>query len=173
YGEDLGVYFNTAPVFRVGRESSVRRGQVVEDLGGPGSTTSRRTGRGGADDVDVIQGRRGDLGAAGVAAFEAEEEDSGEGDSPESGSAVRVRTVMRYAENVEDLLISGGVRNGEVLADSPALVDVTLGDGHVVMFSFNPFWRSETLGSYGLVFNTIMHYRNLSSGEEPPLTDDE
>jgi hypothetical protein len=80
---------------------------------------------------------------------------------------------MRYAENVEDLLISGGLRNGEVLADSPALVDVTLGEGHVVMFSFNPFWRSETLGSYGLVFNTIMHYRNLSSGEEPPLTDDE
>ncbi len=37
----------------------------------------------------------------------------------------------------------------------------------------NPFWRSETLGSYGLVFNTIMHYRNLSAGEEPPLTDDE
>ena len=35
------------------------------------------------------------------------------------------------------------------------------------------FWRSETLGSYGLVFNTIMHYRNLSSGGEPPLTDDE
>ncbi|MCH7932859.1 MAG: hypothetical protein IIC36_02585 [Gemmatimonadetes bacterium] len=173
YGEDLGVYFNTAPVFRVGRESSGRRGQVVEDLGGPGSTTSRRTGRGGADDVDVIQGRRGDLGAAGVAAFEAEEEDSGEEDSPGSGSAVGVRTVMRYAENVEDLLISGGLRNGEVLADSPALVDVTLGEGHVVMFSFNPFWRSETLGSYGLVFNTIMHYRNLSSGEEPPLTDDE
>jgi hypothetical protein len=41
------------------------------------------------------------------------------------------------------------------------------------MFSFNPFWRSETLGSYGLVFNTIMHYRNLSAGGEPPLTDDE
>ena len=80
---------------------------------------------------------------------------------------------MRYADTVEDLLISGGLRNGELLAGSPALLDVTLGDGHVVMFSFNPFWRSETLGSYGLVFNTIMHYRNLSAGGEPPLTDDE
>ena len=42
-----------------------------------------------------------------------------------------------------------------------------------LVFSFNPFWRSETLGSYGLVFNTIMHYRSLSTAREPPLTDDE
>jgi hypothetical protein len=110
---------------------------------------------------------------AGVAAFEAEEEEDGEEEGSGSGSTDHIRAVMRYAEDVEDLLISGGMRNGEVLAGSPALLDVTLGDGHVVMFSFNPFWRSETLGSYGLVFNTIMHYRNLSAGGEPPLTDDE
>lgn len=72
---------------------------------------------------------------------------------------------------MEDLLISGGLRNGESLAGTPVLVDVTLGDGHVIMFSFNPFWRSETLGSYGLVFNTIMHYRSLATGTERPITD--
>ena len=172
YGDDLGVYFNTAPVFRVVGDSIGGGQQSDEDLGGPTSTTSRRTGRGGVDDTDVIQGRRGDLGAAGVAAFEAEEEENGEEEESGSGSADHIRTVMRYAD-VEDLLISGGMRNGEILAGSPALLDVTLGDGHIVMFSFNPFWRSETLGSYGLVFNTIMHYRNLSAGGEPPLTDDE
>lgn len=72
---------------------------------------------------------------------------------------------------MEDLLISGGLRNGESLAGTPVLVDVTLGDGHVIMFSFNPFWRSETLGSYGLVFNTIMRYRSLATGTERPITD--
>ena len=103
------------------------------------------------------------------------------GHSVRGHSSLRpVRTVShrgtlfeRYADNVEDLLISGGLRNGEALVDAPALVDVTLGEGHVAMFSFNPFWRSETLGSYGLVFNTIMHYRSLSTAGEPPLTDDE
>ena len=112
---------------------------------------------------------------AGVEAFRAaeeEDEEEEEDDGPGSGSD-RVRTVMRYASDVENPLISGGMRNGDILAGSPALLDVTLGDGHIVMFSFNPFWRSETLGSYGLVFNTIMHYRNLSAGGEPPLTDDE
>ncbi len=179
YGDDLGVYFNTAPIFSVGGGGGRGRGgfggggQGGADLGGPGSTTSRSTGRGGTDELDVVQGRRGDLGEAGVAAFEAAEEEDGEEDESDSSDTDRIRTVMRYADDVENLLISGGLRNGEVLADAPALVDVTLGDGHVVMFSFNPFWRSETLGSYGLVFNTIMHYRNLSAGEEPPLTDDE
>jgi len=177
YGDDLGVYFNTAPVFRTGGGGfggfGGFGGSEQNDEDDFGSTTSRRTGRGGSDEVDVVQGRRGDLGVAGVAAFEAEEEEDGEEEGSGSDSADHIRTVMRYAEDVEDLLISGGMRNGEVLAGSPALLDVTLGDGHVVMFSFNPFWRSETLGSYGLVFNTIMHYRNLSAGGEPPLTDDE
>ena len=164
YGDDLGVYFNTAPVFRTGgRGFGEFGGGGQSDEDEFGSTTSRRTGRGGTGDTDVVQGRRGDLGAAGVAAFEAEEEENGEEEEPGSGTADHIRTVMRYAD-VEDLLISGGLRNGEVLAGSPALLDVTLGEGHVVMFSFNPFWRSETLGSYGLVFNAIMHYRNLSAG---------
>ncbi len=174
YGDDLGVYFNTTPIFQVasgGRGGFGGSGfSEPEDLGGPGSTTSRRTGRGGADEADVVQGRRGDLGEAGVEAFradQAEEDRPGPGSSPSN----RVRTVMRYSRDVEDLLISGGLRNGESLAGTPALVDVTLGDGHVIMFSFNPFWRSETLGSYGLVFNTIMHYRSLATGTERPITD--
>ena len=171
YGDDLGVYFNTAPIFQVAAGGRGRFGfSEPEDLGGPGSTTARRTGRGGADEADVVQGRRGDLGEAGVEVFRAEQEVEDDAGSI-SGASDRVRTVMRYSRDVEDLLISGGLRNGESLAGTPALVDVTLGDGHVVMFSFNPFWRSETLGSYGLVFNTIMHYRNLETGTERPITD--
>lgn len=108
-----------------------------------------------------------------MAAFEAEEEENGEEEEQGSGSVDHIRTVMRYAEVVEDLLISGSMRSGGILAGSTELLDVTLGDGHIVMLSFNPFWRSETLGSYGLVFNTIMHYRNQSAGGEPPLTGDE
>ena len=171
YGEDLGVYFNTAPIFQVGRGGgSGGSGAEPEDRGGPGSTTSRRTGRGGADESDVVQGRRRDLGEAGVEAFRAGQEEE---DAADSTSATdHVRTVMRYSRDVEDLLISGGLRNGEPLAGAPALLDVSLGEGHVIMFSFNPFWRSETLGSYGLVFNTIMHHRNLATGWERPITDE-
>ena len=33
-----------------------------------------------------------------------------------------------------------------------AIIDSPLGQGHVVLFSNNPFWRAETKGSYFLVF---------------------
>ncbi len=43
------------------------------------------------------------------------------------------------------------------------------------MFSFNPFWRGETVGSYSLVFNTLMHYKHLDAGKNmrPATTDQE
>ena len=61
-----------------------------------------------------------DLGEAGVEAFrEAQEED--EDDTPQSGGDSigpdRVRVVMRFAQSTEDLLISGGLRNGQTLAN--------------------------------------------------------
>ena len=72
--------------------------------------------------------------------------------------------MLRFSPEVQRLLISGGLTNGQELAGAPALVDAPLGDGHVVLFSFNPFWRGGTLGSYALVFNTLLHHRNLSAG---------
>jgi hypothetical protein len=39
-----------------------------------------------------------------------------------------------------------------------------MGNGHTVLFSFNPFWRGETQGSYALIFNAMMHYKSLDIG---------
>ena len=184
YGYDeLGVAFNTAPVFSAGGGGGGGFGRFFRSGGGggqnrgPGDTTNRRTGRGGADESDIIQGRARDLGEAGVEAFrEAEEEDEDDTPGPgaSSGTAAdRVRVVMRFAASTEDLLISGGLRNGGPLANAPAVVDVTLGDGHVVMFSFNPFWRSHTHGSYALLFNTLMHHDALSAVAEEMVAEEE
>ena len=115
------------------------------------------------------------MGEAGVQAFrEAQAED--EVDSPRGGASSgpdRVRVVMRFAQRAEDLLISGGLRNGRLLANAPAVVDVSLGDGHIVLFSFNPFWRSHTHGSYALLFNTLMHHDALSAAAEELLAEED
>ena len=181
YGyDDLGVAFNTAPVFRVGGGGGgfaafFGGGGGSSQNRGPGDTTARRTGRGGADEDDVVQGRARDLGAAGVEAFRAEQEDE---DSPGGGFSFgpdtdHIRVVMRFARRADDLLISGGLRNGQALANAPAVVNVPLGDGHVVMFSFNPFWRSHTHGSYALLFNTLMHHDALSGTPEAMTAEEE
>ena len=183
YGyDDLGVAFNTSPVFRVGGGGGGFGGFFGGGGGGnaqdrgPGDTTARRTGRGGPDEEDVVQGRARDLGAEGVEAFrEAQEEDD---ETPGGGfssgpSTDDIRVVMRFATNPDDLLISGGLRNGRLMANAPALVDVPLGDGHVVLFSFNPFWRSHTHGSYALLFNTLMHHDALSTAPEEMVAEED
>ena len=48
----------------------------------------------------------------------------------------------------------------------PAVIDALLGDGHVVLFSTNPFWRGQTKGSYFLVFNAILNFDNLNAGRK-------
>ncbi|MGI9629240.1 MAG: hypothetical protein ACR2QM_20625, partial [Longimicrobiales bacterium] len=180
YGYDeLGVSFNSAPVFQIGGGGGFGGffggggNRSVESS--PGSTTDRRTGRGGMGDEDIVQGRPRNMGEAGVEAFR-EANDSGSQANPFARFAVptdHIRVVMRYAQNADDLLISGGLENGQPLVNAPAAVDVPVGDGHVVMFSFNPFWRGHTHGSYALLFNTLMHHDALDAAGDEAVTDDD
>ena len=79
--------------------------------------------------------------------------------------AARPRVVLRYADS-KDLLVSGLLDNGGELAQHPAVIDAPYGEGHVVLFSNNPFWRAETKGSYFLVFNAILNFDSLSAGRQ-------
>ncbi len=166
YADELGVYFNSAPVFQVSSGGFGRfrfGGTVAADPGGPGSTTERRTGRGGADEEDIVQGRPRDLGQAGVEQFQQENRGAAPQRRGGSTGTAHLRTIFAFSSDPEKLLISGGIKNGQEMTSAPALVDVSLGEGHVILFSFNPFWRSETLGSYALVFNALMHHGNLAA----------
>jgi hypothetical protein len=172
YDNELGVYFgaNRGPVFTDGQRSPIVMAQQRRQP--DGSTTTRLSGRGGIDDQDIVQGRPRDWGQESVAEFRRQQE----GQPAEAGVAggqqgVRARPIFRFAADPKDLLISGGLTDGGELAHMPALVDVPIGQGHVVMFSFNPFWRSETLGSYALVFNALLHHGNLNAGQTPATAD--
>jgi hypothetical protein len=173
YGPELGVYFNRAPVFADGQRNPALA--QVAQAGSDGSTTARRSGRGGVGEQDIVQGRPRDWGEAGVADFRAQQGDAAQqgfgGGFGQQQQPVTARTVLRFASDPKNLLISGGLTNGAELAHAPALVDAPLGNGHVVMFSFNPFWRSETHGSYALVFNALLHHGALRAGGRA-VTDD-
>ena len=54
-------------------------------------------------------------------------------------------------------------QGGEELTGSPALADIALGKGHVVLFSFNPAWRSQTHGSYFFIFNALLNWKDLGA----------
>jgi len=55
---------------------------------------------------------------------------------------------------------------GGDIAQHAAVIDVPVEKGHVVLFSNNPIWRGETLGSYAMVFNAIMNFDNLNAGRK-------
>src|SRR5215470_6815976 len=77
---------------------------------------------------------------------------------------LRPRVVLRFAADEKNLLISGMLAGGSELANRPAIVDVPVGRGHVVMFATNPMWRHQTQGEFFLIFNAALNYDNLSVG---------
>ena len=72
------------------------------------------------------------------------------------------RVILRFAK--KDLLLSGMLKGEKEIARRPAVIDVPVGDGHVVLFAIRPFWRWETRGSHALVFNTLLNWNDLRTG---------
>lgn len=163
YGNELGVYFSSSPVFRAGRVFSRRAFMMMG-----GATQGRVSGRGGPDDPDIVQGRAKDMGQKTIKEFQKSRQAQEEPPIRFGTQPSRTKTILRFAQKVDELLISGGLANGEELAGAPAVVDCKLGDGHIVMFSINPMWRNETHGSFFLVFNSMIHYKNLDYKKPAP-----
>ena len=97
---------------------------------------------------------------------EEDEEDEEDEDDEEDDGPDPPRVVLQFNDDADDLLISGMLEGGGELAGTAAVVDVPVGEGHIVMFSINPMWRHETHGSFALVFNTILHWDHLDAGSD-------
>jgi hypothetical protein len=65
----------------------------------------------------------------------------------------RVRVVARYAE--EDILLSGCLQGGEHLAGRPAVIEIPLGKGRVVLFGVRPQYRGQSLSTLPLLFDSL------------------
>jgi Zinc carboxypeptidase len=164
YTDNLAIWCDNGPIFNL---SNIVGGRTGRRLGT--DEPNRPTGRGTTDDPDVPQGRAGGEAPQEprVEAWQAvpvtdEQLRNGINVIPPSA---RPRVILRYADS-RDLLVSGLVENGSEIAQHPAVVDATLDKGHVVVFSNNPIWRGETLGSYFLVFNAIMNFDALGAGRK-------
>jgi hypothetical protein len=79
--------------------------------------------------------------------------------------ALRPRVAVRF-DAQPTLLVSGLLDGGADIAQRPVVVDVPVGKGHVVLFANNPIWRGETIGSYFMVFNTILNFDSLDAGRK-------
>ena len=69
--------------------------------------------------------------------------------------------VVRYGEG--DIRLSGLVQNGDRLAGEPAVLSAPSGEGHYVLFGFNPLNRHQTFMNFGLVWNAILNWNDLDA----------
>jgi hypothetical protein len=164
--DSLALYSADGETFSV---SSTRGGRGGGRFGG-GNGSARATGRGTADDPDVVQGRPVDerFDAPRLAPVQPWQAAPITDDMLRNPVNVippdqRPRVAVRYADQRE-LLVSGLLDGGTDIAQRPAVVDAPLDKGHVVLFANNPIYRGETIGSYFLVFNAMMNFDNLNAG---------
>jgi hypothetical protein len=45
--------------------------------------------------------------------------------------------------------------------DRPAIIDMPVGAGQVVMFATNPVYRWQNLGEFRMLYNAMFNYKNL------------
>ena len=165
--DDLAVYSEEGASFGL---TNIRGGRRFRRFGGD---SARATGRGTADDPDVVQGRPA-VDTANEALPEAKVD-------PWMAAPItdeqarrpvniippdqRPRVALRFAEK-KSLLVSGLLDGGGDIAEHPMVVDVPVEKGHVVLFAINPIYRGETIGSYFLVYNAMLNFDNLNAGRK-------
>jgi hypothetical protein len=66
------------------------------------------------------------------------------------------RVVAAFPADEDDILVSGFAEGEEGLANTPAMVWISKGKGQLVLFSFNPQFRSSTPATYKLLFNALL-----------------
>jgi hypothetical protein len=165
--DSLAVFSDDGQSLTVGNTLAGRGGSRF------GEAAGRPTGRGTSDDPDVPQGR-----PALAPEFQAPTPPKVETwqAAPLTDEQLRnpigiippeqrPRVALRFSGQ-KDLLVSGLLQGGSELAERPVVVDVPRDKGHVVLFTINPIYRGETVGSYALVLNTIMHFDNLNAGRK-------
>ena len=164
--DSLAVYSDDGSSFSVTNVLGTRGGRFAD------SATARPTGRGTTEDVDVPQGRlaldpRNDVPQRKpVQPWQAAPVTDEQLRSPLNiiPPALRPRVVLRFSDQ-RDLLASG-LLDGIDVAQRPVVVDAPLGKGHVILFANNPVYRGETIGSYFLVFNTLLNFDHLDAGRK-------
>jgi hypothetical protein len=114
-------------------------------------------------DQSTRSAETGDLARGGPSAHPNAEDVSRLRQSGVHGDA-RPRVVLQFPSDPKDMLLSGTLANGEVLANRAAVLDQRLGQGHVLMFAIRPFWRWQTHGTYPLGFNAILNWNDLGAG---------
>jgi hypothetical protein len=180
YDAQVPVYFNQDPVLSVGGGGVGGRGGGEAAIPGVGMNVTpmaAQTNRLSPFDPDAIdaappaaaaaagRGGRGGRGEAGAGAGR------GGGGGLDGGARLDApRVVLAFPSNPDEMLLSGVLVGGQALANRAQVVDIPVGQGHVVSFAIRPYWRWQTQGTFFLGFNAILNWNDLDAGKTAART---
>ena len=61
----------------------------------------------------------------------------------------------------DDNVLSGLMKGAAEIKNKPAIVDVPVGQGHVILFATNPCYRWQNLGEFRMLFNAMLNYKAI------------
>jgi len=162
--DELAIYSAEGQSFKISN-------LITGDHGLPTAKDFQRaTGRGGPHDADTPEGRAAvepealpDVKPWQATPLNAEQTRNNPWVIP---ADQRPQVILRFAAAAK-LLIAGLLDHGSEMAERAAVVDARYGKGHVLLFASNPMWRGETIGSYPLVLNAIVHFDKLDAPAKP------
>ncbi len=74
---------------------------------------------------------------------------------------------MRFP-GADKSVLSGLMRGVAETRNRPAIVDVPVGRGRVILFATNPCYRWQNHGEFAMLFNTILHHNDIKTIEKKP-----
>lgn len=77
----------------------------------------------------------------------------------------RKQILMRFPGG-DDAVLSGLMKGAKEIRNNPAIVDVPVGKGQVLLFTTNPCYRWQNLGEFRLLFNVVTNYDHLQSAAD-------
>ncbi len=73
----------------------------------------------------------------------------------------RAKQVLMKFPGGDKAVLSGLMKGANEITNRPAIVDVPVGKGRILMFATNPCYRWTNHGEFGMLFNSILHYNDF------------
>ena len=73
----------------------------------------------------------------------------------------RANQVLMQFPGGDANVLSGLMKGAREINGRPAIVDVPVGQGRVVMFATNPCYRWQNFGEFRMLFNAIINYQDM------------
>ena len=73
----------------------------------------------------------------------------------------RKKQVLMQFPGTDKSVLSGLMKGVAETRNRPAIVEVPVGQGRVILFATNPCYRWQNLGEFNMLANAILHFNHL------------